>query len=200
MVLKELKEIYIWVRGSLYGIGDICNKFNIQESEIKRFIYSKEKIYPRSKFTVSQALTIWYEVYLGKPLKDVAKYFSISMCKIKNLMNFMDNNENVKVKPELTQTQIMEIVNYRKDCYSYAEIASMYDTSINNIKRVLEPYMSELPRHIGGRRTQITDDDIILMNKLRDNGYSYSQIAKKINRAISTVFNYINNNGGSINV
>lgn len=192
MILKELKEIYIGVRGCLYGIGDICNKFKMNELEIKRYIYSKQKLYPRSKFTVSQALSIWYEIYLGKPLKDVAKAFSVSMCELKNLMNFMDNNENMKVKPELTQKQIMEIVDYRRARCSYAEIACMYDTSINNIKRVLEPYMSELPRHIGGRRTQITDDDIKLMNKLRDNGYSYSQIAKKIDRAISTVFNYLN--------
>ena len=34
MILKELKEIYIGVRGCLYGIGDICNKFKYNTKEI----------------------------------------------------------------------------------------------------------------------------------------------------------------------
>ena len=192
MILKELKEIYIDVRNSLYGIGDVCNKFHMNEAEIKRYIYSKEKLYPRSKFTISQALSVWYELYLGKSLKEVAKSFSTTVCKLKNLIHFMDNNDNIEVKPEFTNSQVMEIVKYRKAQYSYSEIANMFNTSINNIKRVLVPYMSELPRHIGGRKVQVTNEEIELMNELRNNGCSYSQIAKRVNRAISTVFHYTN--------
>lgn len=198
MILKELKEIYIDVRNSLYGIGDVCDKFKMGESDIKRFINSKHKLYPRSKFTVSQALSIWYELYLGKPLKDVAKSFSISLNVLKNLINFMDNNDNREVKPEFTNEQVIEIVKYRKAQYAYSEIAYMFNTDINNIKRVLVPYMSELPKHIGGRKAQVSNDEIKLMNQLRNMGYSYSQIARVVDRAISTVFHYTN--GGKLNV
>ena len=52
--------------------------------------------------------------------------------------------------------------------------------------------MSELLRHIGRRKEQVTKEEIELMNVLRNKGCSYSQIAKRVNRAISTVFHYTN--------
>lgn len=196
MTLKNLKEIYKMVRETIGGLHDASSKFRISEHTIKLYLQSKDKLYTRSKFTISQGLLVWYNRQLGYSLQEISNMADISKTSVHRILEYMDGNDSREISPEFSNEDIKQMVNYRKQRFSYKKIASLYSTTVNNIKKALEPYLASLPKHTSGRKTQICKKDVDKMIELRNKGYSYPAIAREVNRALSTVFNYINGYAG----
>lgn len=192
MTLQKLKEIYKVVRETIGGLQNASSKFNMSEHTIKMYVQNKAKLYPRSRFTITQGLSIWYTRELGYSLQEVANMSGISKTSVHRILEFINSNSNMEIPPEFSNEDVTQMVEYRKLRYSYKRIASIFSTTINNIKKALEPYLLSLPKHTAGRKAQINRKEVDKMITLRNQGYSYPEIAKETNRALSTVFNYIN--------
>ena len=192
MTLQELKEIYKMVRETVGGLQNASLVFGLTENRIRLYLQTKDQLYPRSKFTINQGLVIWYTRELGYSLHEISDMVGISKTSVHRILDYMDNNDNRDVHPDFSSEDVQKMVNYRKLRYSYKKIASIFSTTIDNIKKALEPYLSSLPKHTAGRKTQIDKNEVNRMIELRKKGYSYTKIAEETNRALSTVFNYIN--------
>lgn len=200
--LKELKSIYKMVRSDIHGLVRASSKFGISEDEIKLYIQSKDKLYPQIKYTISQCLPLWYLHELDYSIIEISAMNNMKPYVVKRLLLAMEQFDEFEVHREFSAEDMSNIIELRKHRKTYKEIADMYNTNTYNIKKVLEPYNEFLPKHVKGRVRQTTNEEIEIMKKLRECGYSYPEIANATSRSIATVFNYINGNilGGISNV
>lgn len=192
MTLQKLKEIYKVTMAGINGLMEAGRIFKMHANEIKLYIQCNERLYKRSKFTISEALQIWYLREIGYTHNEIIEIHKSSKSTIIRVLKEMDIQNDREIHRNLGQAQIASIILHRQQGLSYKAIAEMYNTDINNIKQVLKPFQCNLPSHVGGRKAQISDEEIMKMRQLRKLGYSYTKIAKEFKRSLSTVYNYTN--------
>lgn len=191
MQLRKLMEVYKVVRASVDGLDIAAKQFNLPVSLIRQQIQSKDRIYSRSRFTIAQCLPIWYLHESGYTINEICQMTYITKSTVMNILKHMKTNGDQEVNSDLVACNIETIAKLREKGYTYNELAIQFETTIDNIKMILEPYQT-LPKHVGGRRAQVTDEEIQRMRRLRDKGMSYNQIATTMKRSVSTIHAYVN--------